>query len=331
MGEMSMFRNSRRWLYLVFAVLIGLWFTPQARVVFARPGQQTGVANTVEIVGVIDAINGKTLTVNGLTIDISKAQVNLALTVGAKVKIEGLQSANGLTITAREVNAPKTGIQPGESEIVGVVDSVNGTTIVIGGQAIDISNAEVKASVIAGKTVKVEFSIDSAGQLIAREVQVVAATTTVGSKPSVSEENTEITGTLEQVGDGFVIVSGQRFSTNGAEIKGQLIVGALVKVELRDGEAELTAKQLENSHPEDRRRNAGPSNSGKGNTTQVSGGKSGSDDSKSGSDDHGGQDDHNGGSSSDDSHDDHGGNGGSGGDSGSGDHGGGHDDSGGDH
>ncbi len=319
-----MFRTSRRWLYLVFAVLIGLSLAPQARAVFAHPGQQTGVASAVEIVGVIDAIDGKTLTVNGLTIDISKAQINLALTVGAKVKIEGLQAANGLTITAREVNAPKTGIQPGESEIVGVVDSVNGTTIVIGGQTIDISNAEVKAGVMAGKTVKVEFSIDSAGQLVAREVQVVATTTTtVGSKPSVSEENTEITGTLEQVGDGFVIVSGQRFSTNGAEIKGQLVVGVLVKVELRDGETELTAKQIENSHPEDRRRNAGPSKSSKGNNPQVSGGKSRSED-------HGGQDDHNGGSNTDDSHDDHGGNSGSGGDSGSGDQGGGHD-SGGDH
>jgi hypothetical protein len=121
---MSMFRNSRRWLYLVFAVLIGLSLAPQARAIFAHPGQQTGIANTVEIVGVIDAINGKTLTFNGLT------------------------------ITARQVNAPKTGIQPGESEIVGVIDSVNGTTIVIGGQTIDISNAEVRAGVMAGKTVK---------------------------------------------------------------------------------------------------------------------------------------------------------------------------------
>jgi hypothetical protein len=48
----------------------------------------------------------------------------------------------------------------------------------------------------------------------------------------VDDGGLEIIGTLDEMGTDYVVVGGQRFDTTGAEIKGQLIVGALVKLEL---------------------------------------------------------------------------------------------------
>jgi hypothetical protein len=58
------------------------------------------------------------------------------------------------------------------------------------------------------------------------------------------DDEIEIVGTLQQIGDGFIVVSGQRIGVIGAEIKNPLVVGALVN-------GQLVAREVENADLDD--------------------------------------------------------------------------------
>ncbi|MBZ0275993.1 MAG: DUF5666 domain-containing protein [Anaerolineae bacterium] len=220
----------------------------------------------IELVGLVEAMTVDTITINQQTIDISTAQVNTVLELAAAVKVEGWLLADG-TIAAREVNALAPGdVLPGEIEVVGVVTALDAASITVSGLTIDISTAQM-AAVVVGDTVKVHASFDAAGLLVAREVALYTPDSgTPGNDntadnsndngsddnsndnsgaPVVTDEEFELRGTLEAVGDGFITVAGQTINTLQAEIKGQLQVGAMVKVHLTLVNGELVAKEVE--------------------------------------------------------------------------------------
>lgn len=220
----------------------------------------------IELVGLVEAMTVDSITVNQQTIDITTAQVNTVLELAAAVKVEGWLLADG-TITAREVNALAPGdVLPGEIEVVGVLTAMDATTVTVSGLTIDISTAQMGV-VVVGDTVKVHASFDAAGLLVAREVALYTPDSgTPGNDnsadnsndngtddnsndnsgaPVVTDEEFELRGTLEAVGDGFITVAGQTINTLQAEIKGQLQVGAIVKVHLSLVNGELVAKEVE--------------------------------------------------------------------------------------
>ncbi len=196
---------------------------------------------SIELVGLIEAMTVDSITVNQQFIDITSAEISTALELDAAVKVEGWVLTDG-TIAAREVSAATPdGLLPGEVEITGVVEALDATTLTVNGLAIDISTAEMTDTIAVGDMVKVHASFDVAGALVTREVALY----TPDTPPTTPGEDFELRGTLEEVGDGYIIVAGQSINTLQAEIKTQLQVGALVKVHVRIVNGELVASEVE--------------------------------------------------------------------------------------
>lgn len=192
---------------------------------------------------------------------------------------------------------------PGEVEIVGVLESFDGTTITVGGIPFDVTGAEIKDDLIIGQLVKIHASFAN-GVWTAREAELDDDTgdddngndnvddgnvnDNVGDNGNVndnvddngndnsdddndnsdddngndnaddnSNDNSsgddapdgefELTGVLEQVGDGFIVVAGQVIDITGAEIKNQLVVGSMVKVHLSLVNGQLVARETEDA------------------------------------------------------------------------------------
>jgi LysM repeat protein/ribosomal protein L13 len=246
-------------------VMIMALFIGQA--VLASQAEQS-TQDTIELIGAVQTINADgSIVVNGVTVTITTAQLNVALTPGQIVKVEGTLLSDG-RVAAREVQAPQSDDlqDDDEIELVGVVESFDGTTLVVNGLVIDLSGAEINTPIVIGQIIKVHASFDANGNLIARETDDDRDDNDDGSvpppavTPEVTPDNNddddrpgefEITGTLEQVGDGFVVVNGQTISISGAEIKNQLVVGTLVKLHLNNQNGQLVAREVENAQAGD--------------------------------------------------------------------------------
>ncbi len=248
-------RNSRLWIGLILAFAV-LWIAPHA---FAQDS-----THEVELVGPIEAISGSTLTVNGLTIDVSGAEINVALAVGTEVHVEGELLDDG-TVAAYEVGPVEDGVLPGEVEMHGTLASLDAATAVVSGLTFDVSGAEVEDGLAVGDLVVVHASLSDTGTWIAREISSEDETS-VGddssgddarddsSDDSVDDsssddsqdesEDFEIVGTLDQIGDGFIVVSGQQIDTTGAEVSDTLVLGMLVKVHVSLVDGALVASEV---------------------------------------------------------------------------------------
>ena len=208
-----------------------------------------GLAQTtgeVELVGIVEAMTLNTVTINEQEIDVSTAEFNTSIEVGAIVQVEGTLNTDGM-ITARELNPVDEGTVPGEAELIGILESFDGTTMVVNGQTIDISIAGFNGAIRVGELVKVHATATDAGTWLTREVEPFVA----DENDSVAVGEFEIIGTLEEIGDGFIVVSGQVISIVDAEVKDPLVPGVLVKVHLSEVNGELLAREVENANTDD--------------------------------------------------------------------------------
>ena len=213
----------------------------------------------VEVVGVIETVEGTTITVNGLRIETAGAQIKTVLAVDAAVKVAGVLQPDG-TILAREVKAAEDdGLLPGEIEIVGILQVRSPAIAIVNKLVFDISAAQVQPDLAIGDVVKVHARLGDGSIWLARKIERFVPDESSAAMPDghpvlppgtectqchkqtptipgpiveMDEHELKIVGVLEEIGEGYVVVSGQHFDTTGAKIKGQLIVGALVKLEL---------------------------------------------------------------------------------------------------
>lgn len=146
----------------------------------------------IEIVGPVEAFDTDSLTIGGLVIDITTAEVedSLVLEVGAIVKVHMSVVTDAVGVeswVAREVQDGTDDSQDdssddstddnsddspaGEFEIVGTLTSIDGDTIVVSGVTIDVASAEIKGILVEGALVKVHLSLVD-GVLVAREVEL---------------------------------------------------------------------------------------------------------------------------------------------------------------
>jgi LysM repeat protein len=205
----------------------------------------------IEFVGQLQAQTSTTITVNGVTIDISSAEIDGPLTVGGLVKVEAVLINN--QYVAREVDAgADDDLRPNEIELTGFVQAIDGTTLLIGGQTIDLTGAEIAASIDVGSIVRVHATVSETGALVARQVALFGAeglgnNEDLGNNDDLSgnnddfgnddfgddddDEDFEIVGTLESVGDGTLTISGQQFDITQAQVDGLLALGSLVRIE----------------------------------------------------------------------------------------------------
>jgi hypothetical protein len=240
----------------------------------------------IEFLGLIEAINQNTITVNGQVIDILGAQVNVPLAVGTAVEVEAVIASDGRFV-ARQVNPAS--LLPNEVEIIGTLQAFNGATITVSGQVIDIQGAQINALIPIGSRIRVRASLSPQGAWVASQVDAFVRNTTPALTPGVilltpspnpllpsqtpevlapvqtpevvPNDEFEIVGTLEEIGDGFIVVASQRISIVGAEINDPLIQGERVKVHLRIIDGQLVAREVERADLDD---NGRDDNSGRG-------------------------------------------------------------------
>ncbi|MBK8028463.1 MAG: LysM peptidoglycan-binding domain-containing protein [Chloroflexi bacterium] len=157
-------------------------------------------SNEFELVGVLESISQTSMIVAGFTIDISGAEVQRGLLPGDIVKVHASVGAAGLTAREVELAGADDGtglddnsndnsvgndnsvddnsndnsslpIVPGEFELIGVLNSIQGSLWDVGGQLIDVSGAELKDVIAVGDVIKVHVS-NASGQLVAREAEL---------------------------------------------------------------------------------------------------------------------------------------------------------------
>lgn len=208
---------------------------------------QSGSTSEIELVGTITDQRDGMIVVNDLTVLTTGAEIKTALEIGAAVKVEGTLLEDG-AIQAREIGPASLDILPQELELVGTLDSIGAAEAVVNGLTFDISAAEVEAGLLPGDLVKVHASQRSDGTWAARELE--RHTPEDDGAPEDSD-SFEITGTLDEVGDGFIVVSGQTIDTTAVEIKGSLAVGVLVKVEGRVVGGAWIASEVKLTSPDD--------------------------------------------------------------------------------
>ncbi len=160
--------RSQQWLRSLVGIVIVLGLLLLAQQAFAQgnPPQP----REIELVGEIQAVNGSTITVNNLVVDLTGAEVKATLEVGIDVRVQGELLADG-TIQAREVDLADAGLMPGEFELVGTLDSIGADVIVVNGLEFNIATAEVQAGLVAGDLVKVHAMLLDDLTRVAREVE----------------------------------------------------------------------------------------------------------------------------------------------------------------
>jgi hypothetical protein len=245
-GNLHMYQKHIHKLSLIVAVVV--MFVMAISPSFAQ------TSDSVELVGLIEDMTSTTITVNQQVITLTGAELNIPLEIGTLVKVEGNLSVTG-EILAREVNPADDNAQAGEAELVGILESFDGTTMIINGQAIDVSTAEIKEGILVGELVKVHVTATGENMWQAREAEPTIAPSQDDSTDDSTDDNSdngmqagefEIVGTLDEIGDGFVVVSGQTIDVNNAEIKNLLLTGVLVKVHLQNIDGTLVAREIEN-------------------------------------------------------------------------------------
>jgi Domain of unknown function (DUF5666) len=201
------------------------------------------------------------------------------------------------------------------SEVIfsGVIESMNGDEWVINGATVQVDPSVIRdGSFNVGDTVKVEASVSADGSVIAQRVETPTAADLADNSNSSPEAEptsapadgsvqslvfddggTEAFGTLETLTDTSITVGGETFPlAQGAEVKGEVLPGALVKIHFTvNADGTLSVTEVESAD-----------------LSQIGGDNGNDDNSNDNSNDDNGNDDNSNGDDSDDdnSNDDNG-------------------------
>lgn len=200
-------------------------------------------AQTIELVGAIEALSLNTITVNQQVVNTRQAELKVQLVIGAMVHVEG-ELVPGSGIVAREINAVMAGVQAGEAELVGILESISGSTWMVGGQAVDVSGAEIQSQFAVREMLRIHAAAVGPNQWRAREIAAVRAGQE-DDAPAPTTGEFEMVGTLESIDGTSLTVSGQAVNFTSAEIKGPLVIGTLVKLHVRVENGLLVAREVE--------------------------------------------------------------------------------------
>ncbi|MCH7607622.1 MAG: hypothetical protein IIC94_03510 [Chloroflexi bacterium] len=205
-----------------------------------------------KIRGIIEEITDEFVVIDGLTVALAAlTELEGDLSVGSFAKVKAFLQADG-SLIAREVDgkgpdADEDEDERNEVEIEGTIDAVNPDgSIVVNGVTVSISVlTEVKGTLVAGATVKVEGFMAEDGSVLAAEVKGE------GRKATKSKNEVKIRGVVEAVvvdEDGNVIsitVNGIEVSIEVlTELKGTIDVGVSVRVEGIFVDGELHASEV---------------------------------------------------------------------------------------
>jgi len=186
-------------------------------------------------------INGTRVLVDPFT------RVQGTPTVGERIEVKALLQADGLLLAQNiKGKGRDKSRSSNKAEIRGIIDDIlDDGTLVVDGVPISFSIlTELDFDPQIGDLVKVEASLQPDGSLVASEVETEDEPETEGV-PGPS--NVEIEGTIESVNpDGSLVVNGITVAFSAlSEIKGDIVVGATVKLEgLLQEDGTLLAQEL---------------------------------------------------------------------------------------
>ncbi len=282
------------------------WSLAVASLILLIPQLLFAQDTSIEFYGTVQSANATALVINGQIIDIQTAQVNTPLLAGTVVHVQANLEADN-SLVARQIDAVAPGIIPGVVQIVGVIEEINGTTVRVNGQQINILGAQVVGQLNVGELVRVAALQTAPGQWTANflagfviggpistpevnapvatpdvlpplatpEVSAPISTPEVNAPASTPEagEDFKISGTLQSFTDADLVVDGQRYFIGGARVEGTLIVGTQVQLEIRVVNGQWVLEEVEvangsdDNGPDDHGgsgNNSGDDHSGKG-------------------------------------------------------------------
>lgn len=154
------------------------------------------------------------------------------------------------------VSTPEVTPQPtNQLKIEGMVESLQNGVLVIGDQTIDVSNAVIQRGVVVGGFAEAYVTFTADGVWVASEVELDR------NVDADDLNEVEIEGIVTEIGTDFVVIGGRTFDISVAEIRGNIVVGALVDLELEFRGGRWVADDLRlDDHSDDRDDNSGPGN-----------------------------------------------------------------------
>jgi hypothetical protein len=223
------------WLLMIMSVILVLGVPALAQ-----------TADEVELIGTVEGMTLDTITVNGQEIDATTATLNTELELGTVVEVEGTLGDDG-TIAAHEVNPVAENFELGEAEFIGQLESFDSATLVINGQTMNISNAEVQDGITLNGFVRVHAITDDTGTWTARAAEPFTPDDTDDSD-DLSDGEFFIVGTLDEIGNGTITVAGQAIAIDETtELDDMLMVGLRMKVRVGIVNNEWVALEIEHA------------------------------------------------------------------------------------
>ncbi|MBI5669395.1 MAG: LysM peptidoglycan-binding domain-containing protein [Chloroflexi bacterium] len=225
-----MYRNSHSFTFALVIVVMALLTAFFGQTVLAQSDDTT--ANEVEIVGKVTDFDGLTITIGGITFDISQAELYGSIVVGDVVEIKVITAADG-TLTVREVKP------------VGFDDNSNDNTDDNANDNSDDNgndNADDNGN---------DNADDNGNDNLDDNSNDNVDDNSNDNLDDFDDDEFKLTGTITEVGNGFIVVSGFRIAISGAEIEGALTAGALVEVELRLVNNQYLASKIEPASADD--------------------------------------------------------------------------------
>ncbi len=250
----SRFTRSSQWLLLVVFVLSLTGIASISGTPGIVRAQDSGSPESVEFIGFIQTLTDNHIVVNEQVIDITAAEINGLLEVGLAVRVEAILYPEGVLV-ATEVSVIEDGLLPGEFEVKGILESYGEATIVVSGLTFDITEAVIEDNLVVGDLVEVKGTLSEAGEWIAREVELAIPDDDEDDSDDDSPDDDdgviEITGTLDEIGDNFIVVNGLTIDISDAVIEDTLVLGALVEVKVIVVDDQLVALSVENADDDD--------------------------------------------------------------------------------
>jgi hypothetical protein len=215
-----------------------------------------GLSAQVEFTGIVDSIAADLWVVAGQSLVISPlTNLDPAILAGDLVEVHATATLDG-TVNADSIKlfTPDHPATPGgnkETEFVGVVESIAPEAWVVSGVTFAITlQTEIKGPIIVGDQVKIEALVSTDGTSTALEIKLADEKNDSDEKGSESE----FSGIVESIGLDSWTVGGQVFAiTPQTEIKGTIVVGDLVEIEVVVGTDGITTaheiKLAEESSP----------------------------------------------------------------------------------
>ncbi len=108
---------------------------------------------TVVFYGAIQSANATALVINGQIVDIRGAQMETPVVVGVTVRVTASYAEDG-SLVARQVDPVSPGLVPGLVEIVGVIDQIDSSMLLLNGIRVSIIGAQLDLPLNIGAVVR---------------------------------------------------------------------------------------------------------------------------------------------------------------------------------